>query len=252
MVDVASGRSPLSWQEPAWEPPANVHSRVTTRAGGMSEGVYGSLNLALHVGDQPEHVAFNRQRLQRELGLPSTPAWLTQIHGADIHVPSSQVFSSSSPAPVIQADAAFCQASGQVLAIMVADCLPILLCSRDGQEIAAVHAGWRGLALGIIGQVASRFKSDDLLAWLGPAIGPCHYEVDAPVRSGFQDDTGFGVGRDSQHWMLDLYAIARQQLQQAGVCTVSGGGQCTYCDPAYYSYRRDGVTGRMATLIWRD
>jgi YfiH family protein len=225
---------------------------MTTRAGGISEGVYGSLNLALHVGDQPEHVAFNRQLLQREIGLPSTPAWLTQIHGTDIHIPSNQVFSSPAPASVIQADAAFCQTSGQVLAIMVADCLPILLCSRDGREIAAVHAGWRGLALGIIGQVVSRFESSDLLAWLGPAIGPCHYEVDDHVRSRFQGDTGFGEGRDSQHWMRVLYAIARQQLQQAWVGTVCGCGQCTYCDPAYYSYRRDGVTGRMATLIWRD
>jgi hypothetical protein len=218
----------------------------TTRTGGGSKGHYEALNLALHVGDQPARVALNRQQLQRDAGLPATPAWLTQVHGTQIHVPGSAQESS------LEADAAFSQAPGQVLAIMIADCLPILLCSRDGQKIAALHAGWRGLALGIIEKVVARFDGDDVLAWLGPAIGPCHYEVDTQVRSQFNDNIGFCAGRDAQHWMLDLYAIARQQLQQAGVSMVSGGGECTFCDQDYYSYRRDGVTGRIATLIWRD
>ncbi|MFT5794686.1 MAG: YfiH family protein [Candidatus Azotimanducaceae bacterium] len=242
----------MSWHEPDWTPPANVHGLVTTRVGGMSAGVYGAFNLALHVGDQPAHVTRNRQLLQHQASLPATPAWLTQVHGTGVYVPGSQLETVPGLQRPIEADAAFCQTSGQVLAIMVADCLPILICSRDGKEIAAAHAGWRGLALGVIGQVVARFASDDLLAWMGPAIGPCHYEVDAQVRSRFQGSTGFAVGRDAQHWMLDLYAIARQQLQLAGVNTVSGGGECTFCDPAYYSYRRDGVTGRMAALIWRD
>jgi len=242
----------LSWRQPDWQPPENVHSLMTTRVGATSEGIYGSMNLALHVGDAPAKVERNRQLLQRQSELPAPPAWLTQVHGTNIYEPGSRL----NPAPTVQqtleADAAFCQTRGHVLAIMVADCLPVLLCSRDGREIAAVHAGWRGLALGIIGQVVERFESSDLLAWMGPAIGPCHYEVDALVRSRFEDGAGFEAGRDSQHWMLNLYAIARQQLLLAGVSTVSGGGECTFCDAAYYSYRRDGVTGRMAALIWRD
>jgi YfiH family protein len=230
---------------------------VTTRVGGASEGVYDSLNFGLHVGDSEAHVARNRQMLQRQCGLPAAPVWLTQVHGTRVHLPdrlpNPTPAEQSTANPIkIEADAAFCQTSGHVLAIMVADCLPVLICSRDGQEIAALHAGWRGLALGIIEQVVARFDSNELIAWMGPAIGPCHYEVDAQVRSRFKNDTGFEVGRDPHHWMLNLYTIACQQLQLAGVSTVSGGGECTFCDPAYYSYRRDGVTGRMATLIWRD
>jgi hypothetical protein len=225
---------------------------MTTRKGGAREGVYDSMNLALHVGDEPTHVLLNRQFLQRQSGMPAAPEWLTQVHGTSIHVPDDRLNQAPTLQQTIEADAAFCQSSGQVLAVMVADCLPVLVCSRDGQEIAAVHAGWRGLALGIIEQVVERFDSDDLLAWMGPAIGPCHYEVDVQVRSRFQSSLGFETGRDPQHWMLNLYAIARQQLLQVGVSTVSGGAECTFCDPAYYSYRRDGVTGRMAALIWRD
>ena len=229
----------------AWGQPTNVQALVTTRFGGVSAPPYGDLNLALHVADQAASVTENRLRLAALAELPAPPLWLQQVHGTEV------LLADSNPLPEPQADAAFTTESQRVLAIMVADCLPILLCSADGREIAAVHAGWRGLAERIIEKAVGQFSSCGISAWLGPAIGPCHYEVDNLVRSRFDSDVGFLPGRDAGHWMLNLYAIARQQLAEAGVASIAGGEDCTFCDSRFYSYRRDGETGRFAALIWR-
>jgi YfiH family protein len=235
---------------PVWQVPANVHGLVSTRSGGVSEGHYATLNLAQHVNDDPALVAANRQRLQDLAGLAGQPLWLQQVHGKSVLLADHSAAPVTGAAP--QADAAYASAPGRVLAIMVADCLPILLCSRDGKEIAAIHAGWRGLAENIIAETIGHFSSTDITAWLGPAIGPCHYEVDGPLKRNFTGEQGFSKGRDAAHWMLDLGAIARQQLADSGVGVVEGGDVCTFCDQRFFSYRRDGETGRFAVFIWRD
>jgi|TARA_B110000305_G_C19337704_1_gene587476 polyphenol oxidase len=233
------------WLRPDWELPDTVQSIVTTRDGGVSEAPYGALNVATHVADQPAHVAENRRRLETLAELPASPLWLQQVHGTRV------LLADANSAREQQADAVYTRDRHCVLTIMTADCLPILLCSADGEEIAAVHAGWQGLAGNIINKAVARFSATKISAWLGPAIGPCHYEVDERVRSRFDSDFGFGPGKDRGHWMLDLFAVARRQLADAGVESIAGGGCCTYCDSRFYSYRRDGQTGRFATLIWR-
>ncbi len=231
---------------PEWPAPPGVRSLVTTRTGGCSEGPYRGLNLALHVGDAPETVARNRQSLRRRLELPSEPVWMEQVHGTRcLAFPGNHSLE--------EADAAWTDSGDVVLAVMVADCLPVFVSSRDGHEVAVVHAGWRGLAAGVIESTIGRFQSRDLVAWMGPAIGPCHYEVDGKVRDAFPEKFAFSAGRDQAHWMLDLYAIAASRLTEGGVQEIFGGGHCTYCNPErFYSYRRDGETGRMAALIWRE
>ncbi|MDA9050733.1 peptidoglycan editing factor PgeF [Pseudomonadales bacterium] len=230
---------------PDWALPESVQSVVTTRFGGVSESPYGALNVALHVADQPARVAENRRQVEVLAELPAPPLWLQQVHGTRV------LMANASSAKEQQADAAYTRDRHCVLAIMAADCLPILLCSDDGAEIAAIHAGWQGLAEHIIDETVARFSARKISAWLGPAIGPCHYEVDERVRSRFDSDFGFGPGKDDGHWMLDLFAVARRQLSKAGVASIAGGGCCTYCDSRFYSYRRDGQTGRFAALIWR-
>jgi len=238
--------------KPAWSLPADVQAVVTTRAGGVSNAAWSEFNLASHVGDDPGAVAANRRKLIRELirklirKLDSEPVWLNQVHGDQLYIVNE---SDGHPA-VIEADASYTRLPGIALAILVADCLPILICSSDGREIAAVHAGWRGLANGIIANAVQSFESRELTAWLGPAIGPCHYEVDEKVRSCFDSDTGFTVV-DATHWMFDLAAVARQQLQKSGVDQIQASSICTACDSRFYSFRRDGETGRFAAVIWR-
>ena len=250
MIDRSAPDEP-AFLLPAWQAPANIHGLVSTRSGGVSDGPYASMNLAQHVGDDPARVAVNRQRLQALAGLPGQPLWLQQVHGKSVVLADHRdAMSMAGPAP--EADAAYTSAAGQVLAIMVADCLPILLCSRDGNEIAAIHAGWRGLAANIIAETLAHFSSTDITAWLGPAIGPCHYEVDALLRDHFPGGQGFAPGRDADHWMFDLGVLARQQLTASGVQSLAGGDVCTFCDKRFYSYRRDGVTGRFAVFIWRE
>lgn len=235
----------------AWPAPAVVHACTTTRAGGSSRGPYASLNLAGHVGDDPAAVARNRQHLYRALALPGPPCWLAQRHG-------NEVIEIRAPPPAPPAaDGAVTCVAGTVLAVLTADCLPILLADRRGGRVAALHAGWRGLATGIVerGVAAMAGPPSEILAWLGPAIGPGAYEVGEEVRAAFVGRRpvladAFVPARPG-HWRANLVAIARALLTEAGVRSIYECGRCTWSEPdRFYSHRRDGVTGRMATLIW--
>ncbi len=237
--------------EPGWPAPPGVRALSTLRAGGVSQGVYDSLNLAAHVGDDPGHVAANRRLLRESLALPAEPFWLEQVHGEAVAQACRE------PGPPPAADAAFSAEAGVVCAVMTADCLPVLFCNREGTRVAAAHAGWRGLAGGVLEATVRALGAGDWMAWLGPAIGPEAFEVGPPVRQAFLDKLGDCEDAFRQtsenHWLADLYALARISLSQAGVTAVYGGGECTHADPErFFSYRRDGQTGRMATLIWRE
>jgi YfiH family protein len=233
---------------PDWPAPSNVRALQTTRQGGVSEGPYSSLNLGDHVGDDPMHVAANRQRLSA--CLPSEPIWLQQVHG-------KSVAQAETASCLPQADATVADKANAVCVVMTADCLPLLICDRAGSMVAAVHAGWRGLEAGVIEEtlVAMQARPADLLVWLGPAIGPQAFEVGAEVREAFmrvdaKAAEAFMPSGDNK-WLADIYLLARQRLQGAGVSAIYGGGLCTYADTArFFSYRRDGVTGRMASMIW--
>jgi YfiH family protein len=236
---------------PDWPAPANVHAWVTTRQGGVSSPPYASLNLATHVGDASEAVATNRSLLCDALALPSAPHWLEQVHGCAVADVKDDHIS-----PVC-ADAAFSQTRGQVCAVLTADCLPVLLCDMQGTAVAAVHAGWRGLLEGVIEETLKHFTDpSQVLAWLGPAIGPASFEVGLEVRDAFfaRDEhaaLAFAQGRDTQHWQADLYALARMRLHKVGVHEIYGGGFDTATDPRFYSHRASGgQTGRFASLIW--
>lgn len=237
---------------PDWPAPPGVRAAVTTRAGGVSRGPYASLNLAAHVGDDPAAVAENRSRLARALALPGEPRWLTQVHGTAV-----ALCEADEPAP--RADAAVARRAGEVCVVMVADCLPILLASRGGEAVAAVHAGWRGLAAGIVERSVEALSvaPEALLAWLGPCIGPAAFEVGEEVRAAFlaADPAArrhFALNSRGR-WWADLEGLARDRLAAAGVREVHGGGWCTFSDPErFFSYRRDGATGRFAALVWRE
>lgn len=257
-----------AWLRPDWPAPASVRALSTTRAGGVSRGVYGrdggepgGLNLGTHVGDDPAHVAENRARLAAQL--PAMPLWLEQVHGCAVAT-VDHLATSDAVAP--RADASVAVAPGDVCAIMTADCLPVLLCDAEGTVVGAAHAGWRGLCSGVIEATLSRMQaargkpSSRWLAWLGPAIGPGSFEVGAEVRDAFLAqaraneheavDAAFRPGADGKY-MADIYALARTRLARAGCTDVYGGDACTVSDPQrFYSYRRDGVTGRMASLVW--
>ncbi len=239
---------PVGGIRPDWPAPARVQAFSTTRLGGVSEGPWSGLNLGLHVGDQEIAVLRNRELVREYLALPSEPQWLRQQHGVDVRTPGSGIDC---------ADACVETRPGQVCAVMTADCLPLLLCNRDGTRVAAVHAGWRGLLAGVVERAAAAFDDPPgkLLVWLGPAIGPLHFEVGAEVRDAFVDrepanDICFRPNRQG-HWLADLYGLARHRLCQLGIEAISGGQYCTFSDAErFFSYRRDGVSGRMATLIW--
>lgn len=244
------------WIEPEWPAPPGVRALTTTRIGGVSAAPYGSLNLAAHVGDDPAAVTANRRRLSQAVGLPAEPVWLEQVHGCDVCV-----IAEDTPAGNFsqRADAAVAHRPGVVCAVLTADCLPVLLCDDAGEAVAAVHAGWRGLRDGVIEAAAARLDrpADRLLAWLGPAIGPTAFEVGDEVRQAFctestRSEASFRPSINGR-WLADLYGLATERLEALGIERVSGGGFCTMSDPArFFSYRRDGVTGRMATLIWID
>jgi len=236
-----------------WALPAGVRAAFTTRRGGVSPAPWDSFNLGAHVGDAPEHVAANRLRLRQLLGLPGEPGWLSQVHGIDVaHLDSP---STSSP---VTADASVTSAVGTACVIMVADCLPVPFASRDGQRIGAAHAGWRGLAAGVLENTVAALgvPPPELTAWLGPAILQANFEVGADVREAF-------VARDAAaadyfvpnvrgRWQADLVGLARRRLRALGVNDISGGEWCTVADPTrFFSHRRDGKGGRMAALIWR-
>lgn len=236
---------------PDWPAPPGVRAASTLRAGGVSRGAYDSLNLGLHVGDEPARVAENRARLCSGLDLPGPPQWLTQVHGALV------IEAGEGGAPA--ADAAFTRATGAVCAVMTADCLPILLCRRDGAAVAAVHAGWKGLAGGIVEAAIAALGTTDLLAWLGPAIGPDAFAVGEEVRRAFvaQDEVFAPAFRPTGHlrYSADIYQLGRLTLAKAGMSMdgIYGGGWCTVTQTGdFFSYRRDRITGRMATLIWRE
>ena len=260
---VAASR--LEWLTPDWPAPATVRALSTLRTGGLSKPPYASLNLGSHVGDDATAVAGNRRALRDAARLPAEPVWLEQVHGTHVMDLDSQIpTGAASPAPVGPADAAVTRQPGRVCAILTADCLPVLLASDAGDRVGAAHAGWRGLAAGVIEAAVAALGAPPrrLLAWLGPAIGPRHFEVGAEVREEFlqraaggdtaADDAAF-VPNARGRYMADLYALARRRLLRLGVERIYGGGECTYTDAArYYSHRRDGRTGRQATLIWLE
>lgn len=235
---------------PDWPAPERVQAVTTTRLGGVSPVPFASFNLADHVGDDPSRVAANRQRLGRLLGLPAEPIWLNQVHGREV-IAADQV------APPVEADAAVSFQSGSVCAVLTADCLPVLLCDLAGTRVAAAHAGWRGLVQGVIAATVARLNSDpaELLAWLGPAIGPEAFEVGEEVRAAFieldRDNSACFKPSPAGRWLAGIYELARRQLRSLGVGAVYGGGWCTFSDrERFFSFRRDGRTGRMASLIW--
>lgn len=236
---------------PDWPAPPNVRAAVTTRQGGVSRAPYESLNLGDHVGDDAAAVAQNRRQLCEALALPAEPHWLSQVHG------NCAVDAAASPSGC-EADAVFSRDAGEVCAVLTADCLPVLLCDSGGSVVAAAHAGWRGLLDGVIENTVIQMAGQgEVLAWLGPAIGPQAFEVGEEVREAFLNENPKAelAFRPSPagRWLADIYALARLRLHRAGVAAISGGEHCTFSDPArFYSYRRDGVTGRMASLIWLE
>lgn len=239
-----------AWIVPDWPAPAPVRALVTTRAGGISRGVYARCNLGDHVGDDPAAVAANRDRLAAALDGAGPILWLRQVHG-------TAVAYAASAAPGTTADATWCDRPGPVCAVLTADCLPVLMCDRAGTRVAAAHAGWRGLADGVLEATVAALEvaPERLLAWFGPAIGPAAYEVDATVRDAFVvPDPGSAaafVATRPGHWQADLYQLARRRLARLGLTAVHGGGLCTAsAADRFYSYRRDRVTGRMASLVW--
>jgi YfiH family protein len=273
---------------PDWPAPANVKALQTTRLGGISAAPYDTLNLGLHVGDDPVRVNRNRQML--EPLLPSEPVWLEQVHGtvvanADLAgcrvrprhggaqhsgagvaashlLPQSAGFASN--VSEVQADACIARHHGAVCVIMTADCLPVILCDEEGTVVGAAHAGWKGLAAGVIEVTVKEMgvEPHKLMAWLGPAIGPHAFEVGAEVRATFLEHDGdaadaflplpMGEGRcEGEKYHADIYLLARQRLNALGITRISGGTLCTYHQKdKFFSYRRDGVTGRMGTFIW--
>jgi polyphenol oxidase len=239
---------------PDWPAPPNVGAAMTTRAGGVSQQSYHSLNLGAN-GDDPAHVAENRRRLRAALDLPGEPVWLRQVHGVQV-VDAARVKAGDAP----EADASFTTEPGVVCAVQAADCLPVLLCDDAGTVVAAAHAGWRGLCAGVLEATVRALpaRPDALMAWLGAAIGPQSFEVGAEVRDAFvavdpAAAAAFAPGRAEGKFMADLYALARQRLAAAGVLRVSGGGLDTLREPGrFFSYRRDGRCGRMAALAWLE
>lgn len=250
VVTRVSAADPIAFIEPDWPAPPGVRALITTRAGGVSDGPYASLNLGDHVGDESAAVAENRARLTQHL--PSAPFWLRQVHGTEVADPRRNGLGG-------RADASFTRTSGRVLAVLTADCLPVLLAEESGAAVAIAHAGWRGLAAGVIERTVAALGIEPrrLLAYFGPAIGPRAFEVGNDVRDAFlrhdpQTASAF-VAVSPGKWLTDLYALARLRLARIGTARVYGGNRCTFSDPArFYSHRRDRVTGRMASLIWLE
>ena len=230
------------WIEPDWPAPPRVRGLVTTRNGGVSTGPYASMNLGLHVGDSVADVQRNRALLRR--CLPGEPAWLEQVHGVAV----ADADRTGAPAC---ADASVARWPGAVCAVMTADCLPVLFCNDEGSVVAAAHAGWRGLAAGVLDATLARMgvPAATVMAWLGPAIGPAAFEVGDEVREAFvaADPATAGAGK----WMADLFLLARLRLVRLGVVRVYGGGICTYASrERFFSYRREGITGRFVSMVW--
>ncbi|WP_323847388.1 peptidoglycan editing factor PgeF [Microbulbifer magnicolonia] len=245
---------------PTWPAPANVRAATSLRVGGHSSGAYESFNLGAHVGDEEQAVAANRSQLLQELQLPAKPQWLEQIH-------SDRIIEAQADGLVRTADASFARAPGAVCAVLTADCLPVLFCDRAGTRVAAAHAGWRGLAGGILRSSVEALDCDpaELLVWLGPAIGPRAFETGVDVLEVFFEHA-LNAGHTEAiaqcfrphtekplHFLADIYALARAELRELGVSAIHGGDRCTVSEPeSFFSYRRDRTTGRMASLIWLE
>ena len=261
---VPSGGSvtPLRSLTPDWPAPASIGALVTTRLGGCSPKPYDSLNLGTHVGDRMALVTNNRRLLRRTLPDLRRLQWLNQVHGTR----AIAVAAGDKPLRRRQADAGYVVQPGDGVAVLTADCLPVLFCSYDGRVAAAAHAGWRGLLDGVLENTvrATGRKGPGLMAWLGPAIGPCCFEVGGEVRAAFLSAAERGAGssvatadafvtraRSPGKSLMDIYAVARVRLNAIGVEAIYGGAHCTVCDGShFYSYRRDGVTGRMASIVY--
>jgi YfiH family protein len=254
-VSAPRSGAPFQVVTPDWPAPPAVRAAFTLRMGGVSAAPFDSLNVGAHVGDAAAAVTENRRRVCSHLRLPAEPSWLEQVHGievADLDAPTGQA-----SAPHLRADAAIARCAGSVCVMQVADCLPVLLAARDGCAVAAAHAGWRGLAAGVLEATVARLAvaPSGLIAWLGPAIGPAHFEVGGEVRAAFLAHDAAAAAAFTANtrgrWQCDLSALARRRLNAAGVTAVFGGGWCTYADGArFFSYRRDRRCGRMAALIW--
>ncbi|MBJ7224005.1 MULTISPECIES: purine nucleoside phosphorylase YfiH [unclassified Brenneria] len=235
---------------PDWPLPDSVRACSTTRYGGGSLPPYDALNLGGHVGDDADTVMANRQKLVDKANLPAMPHWLEQVHGTHV------IRIDGTPPSSVVGDAAYTDRKGQVCAVMTADCLPVLFCAADGGEVAAAHAGWRGLSAGVLEETLACFraKPSQIMAWLGPAIGPDAFEVGAEVREEFIQHDAMAISAFRPHgdkFLADIYQLARLRLHGVGVTQIFGGDFCTVGDPQkFFSYRRDGVTGRMASLIW--
>jgi YfiH family protein len=239
---------------PDWPVPSRVKSLMTTRRGGVSSAPWDSFNLGDHVGDDPQHVAANRANLREHL--PAEPLWLKQVHSARVVEPGRDA--------KLEADAAFTRNPATICAVLTADCLPVLFCDRGGNVVAAAHAGWRGLAGGVLEATVAAMgvAPGDILAWMGAAIGPQAFEVGDEVRQAFVGRHTEAAGAftplpsadaATQKWLADIYQLARIRLNRAGVTSIYGGGRCTYGESGeFFSYRRDRVTGRMAALIWLE
>ena len=250
-MSAALVRAPIGVLVPQWPAPATVHAAFTLRTGGVSTAGFESLNVGMHVGDAPDAVAENRRRVRVQLDLPQEPAWIEQVHGVEVY----DIDTTAQSAP--RADAVIARSAGRICAVQVADCVPVLFAARNGAAVAAAHAGWRGLAAGVLEATVTRLGIDPgrLMAWLGPAIGPAHFEVGEEVRAAFVEKdraaahafTANARGR----WQCDLRALARQRLSRLGIAAVFGGGWCTFADrERFFSHRRDGPCGRMAALVW--
>lgn len=239
-----------NWIAACWPAPDRVRAGTTTRNGGFSGKPYESFNLALHVGDDTHRVKANRDKLIRDLDLPSDPLWLTQVHGDSV-IDASRGTGTA-------ADACFTTATSIVCAVLTADCIPLLICNRSGTSVAAIHAGWRGLCRGIIANSIGKFSDnpDQLLAWLGPCISAAHYQVREDMRNtciqtmGAEAASAFAPSGNGR-WFADINTLAATELKRLGLTAIYNSNRCTYAEAdVFYSYRRDGDTGRMASLIW--
>ncbi|SER12399.1 conserved hypothetical protein [Amphritea atlantica] len=233
-----------------WLAPEHIRAFTTTRLGGCSKDVYGSLNLGDHVGDAPHLVSANRQLLAEHCKFLKQPQWLSQVHGTTL-------VKACHNGLVIEADACWSDESGQPCVVMTADCLPVFFTDKQGGRVAIAHAGWRGLLGGVLEQTLAVFPDpSEVLVWFGPAIGPLAFEVGDEVKQQFCDvmpaaESAFVATQRPGKWLADIYLLARLRLKQAGVQNVFGGEYCTFTQSdLFYSYRRDGVTGRMASVIW--
>ncbi|WP_087019082.1 purine nucleoside phosphorylase YfiH [Thaumasiovibrio subtropicus] len=240
----------MDWIVPEWPAPRNVRALSTTRSGGVSKAPYSSFNLGVHVGDDLMKVEENRRQLG--LSLPSSPYWLNQIHSTHVIDLSNAAFADGPP----DADASYTSQRETVALVMTADCLPVLFCDQSGSEVAAAHAGWRGLVDGVLENTVATFSAPakEILAWLGPAIGPQEFEVGSEVRDAFiafDAKAALAFTPKGEKWLADIYLLARQRLEALGVSAIYGGNWCTVSDAQrFFSYRRDGRTGRQASMIW--